>query len=417
MQKFSLLTIACCLAFMFTACKKETLLETNSKNPTSTNISSQKSNDQISQQLADEELVNSYELDAADAAAITSYFLKQSKSGNGASSECHNNTPNTNQCGSSFSYSSCQFGLEIWNDPTNLYLDFDFSSQLVGTRRDCNGRTCNYWLVPYLQLNLYNASGTKIGVLNLSTANITSTSKTFTINVASLASYGSVACVSVSGYFKALKQCSGGCGGNSSIQCVGTYCLSGNACQRFCLQICQGACPTVTDLKVDKTKLCGGGAIKAFAVIAGDASKASTVWTLDGQTYTGNTVDFDLPLNSTCAPITKTITGKVICTTDQSVLAERTFTVEVNPALTATVSVDNFSCNASINLSCPADNDNVDINWTINGESGTGKDIQVGSVAGTLNYTISRLGCTYTGSQDNVFCMPFLKNNTTKSDR
>ncbi|HUM52479.1 MAG TPA: hypothetical protein PK431_11720 [Chitinophagales bacterium] len=418
MQKFSLLTIVCCFTLMFTACQKETLLETNSKNPTS--INSTKNTNQTKSDLQglfdDEGLTATYELDVADSSAIATVFFKTSKNSNGAAVACYNNTPNPNQCGTSFTYSSCQFGLEMWNDPTNLYLDFDFSSQFVGTRRDCYGKTCNYWIVPYFQLRLYNANGAEIGVVNLSSSSITTTGKSFTVNIASLANYGNVACVSLSGYFKALKKCTGGCGGSyGSTQCVGTYCIANNACQRFCLQVCPSVCPTVSEINVDRLKVCGSGSIKGTVTVVGDASKTATVWTVDGQTYSGNTVSIALPLNSTCSTITKNITAKVICTTDQSVLAERSFSVDVNPALTASINVDNSSCNATIDISCPSDI--VDITWTYGAESGIGNTIQVGSSPETIYYTISKSGCSYTGSQDNVICLPFLQSITPKSNQ
>lgn len=399
---------------MFTACQKETLLETNPKtNPT--NITSSKTNI-TNELLMDEEMMASFELDAADSAAIASSFLKTTKNaGNGDIAACYNNTPNPDQCGNSFKYSSCQFALEMWNDRNNLYLDFDFSSQLVGTRRDCNGRTCNYWLVPYLQLNLYNDNGVKIGVVNLSTSTISTKSKTFTINIASLASYGNVACVSVSGYFKGLKQCSGGCGGSyGSIQCVGTYCVSNNACQLYCLQICTPpppACATVTNVTIDKSSLCGSGTVKADVVITGDVTKTTTTWTVEGrdQVITGTSVNLNFSENTTCAPVVKKIHSKVICNDNQTVLHERDFVVTINPVYNAEIVTDNYFCTTQLLASC----NDIESNtiWTLGENYGTGSTAPTSSIPSKITFTVTKYGCTYVFTKDDVICFSLLKGN------
>lgn len=418
MQKISFLTIVCCLTLMFTSCTKETQLETNPKNSLTNNIST-KTSDATNSLIKDEDYSGNYAFDAEDSISIAAAFLKASKSGNNAINACYNNTPNPNQCGNSLKYSSCNYALEIWNDPTNLYLDLDFSSQFVGTRTDCRGTTCRYWLVPYLQLRLYNASGAQIGVIDLSTSSISTKSKTFTINIASLASYGSVACVSLSGYFKALKQCSGGCNGSyGSIQCVGTICVSNNACQKFCLQVCPSVCPTAS-VKLDKSSICGSGTVTGTVSVTGDASKTATTWTVSGesQSYTGNTASITIAENATCAPIVKTIHVKVVCTTDQSVIEEKDFSLRVNPLLRADVLVDNFSCEANIVLPCQTGDANT-ITWTLDTQVGTGSIIPLNSFPQMLYYTVSSTdGCTVSGSEESIYCLPFIKSNTSNSSK
>lgn len=397
---------------MFTACQKETLLETNqTTHPTQINAVKTNSSDQINDSENDEALIATYALDATDSAAIAAVFLKAAKNTNNAATACYNNTPNPNQCGNSFRYSSCQYALEIWNDPANLYLDFDFSSQLVGTRTDCYGRRCNYWLVPYIQLHLYNANGAEIGVVNLSTANISTRSKTFTINIAGLAAYGDVACVSLTGYFKALKQCSGGCNGSyGAVQCVGTFCIGNNACQRFCLQVCPpppNTCPTVSAANLSDYSFCTSGNVTGHVNIVGDASKTNIIWTSGSQTFTGNDVTIPIASNNSCSPENRTIKVTVYCTTDNSILYQQDLKVTVNPTVTSSLSIDNISCFGKINFSCP---DITAVSWTLGNVSGTGTEIPLNTQGESLNYSYSAYGCEYTQEVLDVKCLLLLKN-------
>jgi hypothetical protein len=401
MQKCSLLTFACCLFFLFTACEKETLLETNQDLSPKKNLTVTQSTAMLLTE------VMGAGFDEDDSVSLFSLLNKPTKNTSfDVSSACFG--PITGICGSAVVYNNCYYKYQIWNDPSNLYVDLYFPSSVIGWRTDCYGKRCQYYVSPCITLDLYNASGNKIGSVNLSSSNITTTEKRITYNINTLsAQYPGLKCVKLSGTFYVMKKCS-----NCSPVRVSTVCITP---RQFCLQQCPSVCPTVSSINVDKLKFCGSGAVKGTVNISGDASKTQTTWTMDGQVYTGNTVSIDLPQNSLCNPVYKTIRAKVICTTDQSVLSEREFVVQVNPTLTAEVNVDNSFCLASIDLSCQSDL--ATISWAIGDETGTGNSVQVNYIPRTLNYTISADGCSYSGSANDLICLPLIKNNTSTGNR
>ena len=392
MQKFSLLAFVCCLMLAFTACKKETLLETNQDlNPT--NLSTNKLSS-----LEDIKDATTASLDAEDSASIAKAMLNDNKRvSSTASTECFG--PINGICGTPVIYSNCYYKYQIWNDPTNLYVDLYFPSSVVGWKTDCNGRKCQYYVTPCITLDLYNANGVKIGTVNVTSSNITVTETRITFNINSLlAQYPTLKCVKLSGSFYRMKKCS-----NCAALRVGTECI---VQRQFCLQQCESVCPTVNNISVNNSSLCGSGTVTGSVAISGDATKTSTTWTLDGQTQTGNTTSFSLPANTTCLPITKTIHAKVICTSNQSVLAERDFTVTVNPTVTVTITRDFVLCTATIEFSCPDGDVITNLSWTKGSQSGTGSSVPLTSNHETLNYSFSAFGCNYSGSEDDLYCEP-----------
>ena len=391
MQKFSLITFACCLMLAFTACKKETLLETNQdlspKKNLITNQSSALLLKEVMEAASDEQ----------DSTALANLLLKPNKnSAQDAASACFAPIPGI--CGSPLIYSnSCYYKYQIWNDPNNLYVDLYFPSSVIGWKRDCNGRTCQYYITPCISLDLYNSSGAKIGSVNVASSNITVSETRITYSISALrAQYKTLACVKLSGLFYIMKKCSG-----CSASRVSTVCITP---QQFCIQQCPSVCPTVNNVSVDKIKICGSGVVKGTVAVNGDASKTSTTWTLDGQTFSGNAVSIDFSANNTCSPLIKTISVKVVCTTDQSVLSERDFTVVVNPVLTASVSTDYVLCQAYIDTSCPSDFTNY--SWNFGSQSGNGNVIPLSSNRQVLNYTVSEDGCSVSGSVNELYCEP-----------
>lgn len=401
MQKFSF-AFVCCLMLAFTACKKETLLETNQdlnpKNFTTTT------------QTAILKEISEAELDAEDSASVAIVAMKEYKK---FILEQVNSCfgPISGICGTPTVYHSCYYSYQIWNDPTKLYVDLYFPSSIIGRKTDCYGRTCQYYVTPCIVLDLYNANGTKIGSVNVASSNISVREKRVTFDLAALQTqYPTLKCVKLNGFFYMMKKCT-----NCNAQRVGTVCISP---KEFCLQQCPpppNVCPTVADISVDKLKVCGSGAIKGTVNVTGDVTKTATIWTVDGSTLNGNTVSIDLPLNSTCSVITKTITAKTICTVNQSVLAERTFNVQINPALTASVEVDNLYCQAIISTNCPSDN--ISYDWTLGGNSGTGSTVNgLFYEIQTLNYTITNNGCSIYGSSE-VQCLPLLKKDIPNNQR
>lgn len=423
MQKCSLLTFACCLMLLFTACKKETLLETNQDLNPKTNLTTNNPTTVFSKgtnSLSISEAVEA-ELDEADSLSIFSLLITQyKKSQQDAATACFG--PITGICGSPVVYSSCYYKYQIWNDPTNLYVDLYFPSSVVGSQRDCNGRTCQYYVTPAISLDLYDVNGNKIGAVTVANSDITVTETRITFNINTLKGrYPSLACVKLSGVFYIMKKCTssyqcGGyvsqCGGHvtqcntSAPQRVSTVCITP---QQFCLQQCPSECPTVGDISLDKSKLCGSGSVRGTVTVNGDASKTSTTWSVDGQSLSGNSASFDFAQNTTCLIVTKTIHVKVVCTTDQSVLAEKDLTVTLNPSLSASVSVDNYACAATIDLACQSDATTV--SWNLGSVQGTGTFVQLDSSPQTLNYTVSSNGCNVSGTADNLYCLPLFKSN------
>lgn len=390
MQKFSLITFACCLMLAFTACKKETLLETNQDLSPKKNLITNQSSALLLKEVLDAGF------DEQDSTALANLLLKPNKnSAQDAATACFAPIPGI--CGSPLIYSNCYYKYQIWNDPTNLYVDLYFPSSIVGWKRDCNGRTCQYYITPCISLDLYNANGNKIGSVNLASTNISVSETRITYDINTLKTqYPSLSCVKLSGSFYVMKKC-GGC----SVSRVCTVCITP---QQFCLQQCPSACPSVNNVKLDKIKLCGSGSVIGTITLSGDVSKASATWTLDGQTYTGNTVSFNLPENVTCSPVVKTIHVKVLCTTDQSVLSEKDLDVVVNSVITASVSADFVLCQAYINASCTSDFTNY--SWNFGSSSGTGNVIPLTSNRQTLNYTVSEDGCSVSGSVNELYCEP-----------
>lgn len=395
MQKYSFTAFAC-LVFLFTACKKETLLETTPTPTSATNISKEQT------LLPAPAEVTTAALDEEDSISVAALLLKPNKNINvDAASACFG--PITGICGTETVYSSCYYKYQLWNDPNNLYVDLYFPSSVIGWRKDCNGGYCQYYVVPRVALDIYNAAGTRIGSVNLTSSNITVTESRITFNLNTLkASYPDLSCVSLSGLFYVMKKC-----GSCSATRVSSICITP---KQFCVQQCPSACPSVTSVALDKSKLCGGGAVNGAVVISGDASKATTTWTVDGQVYTGNNISLNFPSNTDCAVKVKTVHVKVVCTTDQSVLKETDLSVVVNPLLSAEVQVDNYYCQATIDVPCATDG--TSINWTLGNDSGTGSIVTLDSNPRTLNYTVVSNGCSVSGTMDEVYCLPLLRHNT-----
>lgn len=400
MQKFSYFTFVCCVMLLFTACKKETLLETtNDLNPKSglsktTTISS----DIMEAMTAKLDIKDSMSVEVSAARKYTSSSQTESNSCNGSTN---------NSCGSKVTYSSCYYSYQIFNDYDNIYVDLNFPSSVVGYKTDCNGNRCEYYVTPCILLDLYNANGSKIGSVEVANSNIKITETRFTFNLSQLrANYPSVKCVKLRGSFYRMKKC------GSNICRVGTVCITQ---KQFCIQDCPpppNLCPTVNSVSVDKLKVCGSGSIKGTVSVNGDASKTMSSWTIDGIIYNGNSVSIPLPLNNTCAIVTKNIHVSVVCTTDQSVLSEKDFSIEINPSLSPMVNVDNSICQAIIDLSCT---ESYTISWTLGSTSGTGAQIPLSSIPQILNYSVTALGCTTTGVENDVYCLPLLQNNATSS--
>ena len=403
---------------VFTACKKETLLETKQDlNPTNLKTKSSVSNTTLAQQQetpAVQKASNAV-LDEADSISFDRQLTKSYRIQQNNNADCFG--PTTGICGSPTIYSSCYYKYQIWNDPNSLYVDLYFPSSIIGTQRDCYGKTCQYYVTPCIVLDLYNANGSKIGSINVANSDITVSETRVTYNLNSLKSqYPGLACVKLNGFFYVMKKCksySSQCGVYISTQRVSTVCISQ---KQFCLQQCPSTCPTVSSIKIDNTTFCQAGNINGIATISGDVSKVVTTWTTSSGTYTGNNVTIPVELNTTCSPITKTITVTSICTTDQSVLKQTTFNVTVNPIVTSSVQLDNFNCNANIQFSCEGVEN---IQWTIGSTSGTGNNIPLISIPQTINYTYSAYGCNYVGSTvEGATCFPlFQQNHNNTSDK
>lgn len=168
MQKCSLLTFACCLFFIYSMRERD-LLETNQdlspKNLTVT---------QSTAMLLTEVMGAGFDED--DSVSLFSLLNKPTKNTSfDVSSACFG--PITGICGSAVVYNNCYYKYQIWNDLSNLYVDLYFPSSVIGWRTDCYGKRCQYYVSPCITLDLYNASGNKIGSVNLSSSNITTTEK------------------------------------------------------------------------------------------------------------------------------------------------------------------------------------------------------------------------------------------------
>lgn len=378
----------------FTACKKETLLETNQDlNPK--NLITNKSSS-----LKDIKEATTASFDAQDSASIAKAMFNENKRvASTASTECFG--PITGICGTPVIYSNCYYKYQIWNDPTNLYVDLYFPSSVVGWKTDCNGRRCQYYVTPCITLDLYNANGVKIGRVNVATSNITVTETRITFNINSLlAQYPELKCVKLSGSFYRMKKCN-----NCAALRVGTECI---VQRQFCLQQCPSVCPTVGNVSVGNTTFCGSGTVQASVSISGSASNVTTTWTVEGQTYTGNTASIPFAANTSCEPMVKTVSVKSVCTSTQEILKEATFDVTVNPVVTSSVNVDSYECAAFIEFSCPYYLIS-DISWTIGSASGLGYVVPIGSSPEVLDYSYSAFGCNYTGTLNNVYCLPGFK--------
>ncbi|MFN8261775.1 MAG: hypothetical protein U0X41_12625 [Chitinophagales bacterium] len=395
MQKYSFITFACCLMLAFTACKKEALLETNQDlNPTK-NLIVKPSTAAVLHE------VSQAEFDELDSISLSGLLLKPNKNiASENATACFG--PITGICGAPLIYNDCYYKYQIWNSPDFLYVDLYFPSSVIGWKRDCNGRTCQYYITPCISLDLYNAAGGKIGSVNVASSNITVTETRVTYNLASLkAQYPALACVKLSGQFFVMKKC-----GSCSITRVSTVCITQ---KQFCLQQCPSVCPSVDAITLDKNKLCGSGTVNTAVAVSGDAAKVSVVWSVDGQNFKGRTAAISFPVNNTCAVITKTIHVKVVCNADQTVLAENDLVVTINPVLSAVVNVDNYSCQAIIEPVCQSD---VAVSWTFGTDSGTGNTVQLSSQPQNINYTISSNGCSYNAVEEGVYCLPLFKNTT-----
>ena len=475
MQKFSI-AFVCCLMLLFTACKKETLLETNQDLNPQKNLIATKTLGLID--------VKNVQLNVADSISID----KELKGKNSVTTSDQRYSAFPGQCGNSLVYKSCYYSYEIWNDATNVYIDFSFPSQYVATTTKCttcgddnddddgddddghhfaaNGTsanasalrtpikskansdsqakkgggkkndghdndddnddgddddgsggtttcvTCQNYISLNLSVNLFNAAGVKVNTIYFNNPSITITSYRITIPITSLVAIngsGPVKCLSLAGSFSVFKKC-----GTSAPERISSICISGSACNKYCLQICPPppiVCPTVATFNADKTSLCGSGTVSVSAAITGDATKVATTWTVDGQTFTGNTKAISFAANTSCEPQIKVINAKSICTSSQEVLKEASFEVTINPVVTSTVNTDNYECASMIEFSCPLYLIS-DITWTIGSTSGRGYVVPISSAPEVLNYSYTAFGCSYSGTQNNVYCLPALKKKT-----
>jgi hypothetical protein len=182
---------------------------------------------------------------------------------------------------------------------------------------------------------------------------------------------------------------------------------------------CPNNCPTVNVISIDKTSFCsGGGSVNGSVLLAGEGDRApaddiTVTWTLDGINYTGSNPVIPIPANNTCSPITKNIHVKVVCNSNQSILAERDFTILIKPVLSATITTDQNDCSGLINLTCP---DNMtEISWTYGTSSGSGPGFNLAGQPENLNYTLTSSGCSFSATEPNVWCPPLIKRNNNSS--
>ncbi|CAF3382788.1 unnamed protein product [Rotaria sp. Silwood2] len=178
-------------------------------------------------------------------------------------------------------------------------------------------------------------------------------------------------------------------------------------------------CPIVS-LNLSGTSFCGAGTYTGNIStndIWGDIKKSTTTinsivtpdgissyttfWTFDGQTVTGNSISIPVSANTNCGQLVKPVLVKVVCDASQAVLLQTQVDLFMNPVIEPNFTIDQSSCTGNIAFNCLNVND---VSWTLGIVEGTGNTVPVSSIPTTLNYSYNSYGCVNTATVENVFC-------------